>query len=311
MPEDRMTIEDEALDWVIRLRDPGFANWEEFEAWMSVAPDHADAYHAMAIAEQDIAEILATPGPKPLIVNTPAPVMPRRSRRGWLGGAVAASLAVVTGYAVVSTRADPYQVETQPGERRSVTLADGSTIALNGGTRLTLDRRDPRLATLDRGEAVFTVAHDDADPFEVKVGDDRLVDVGTRFNVVRADGRTEVQVAEGAVVYNPRAEAVRLDAGHSLRVMDGDAAVQLGAVAPGDVASWREGRLIYDGQTMTEVAAQLTRYTGQTVRAAPEVAERRFRGILSLGDRNDVADLAPILGVKVRRSGSGWVLAPL
>lgn len=309
MPEERMMIEDEALDWVIRLREPGFDDWDGFSAWMSADPGHADAYHAMAIADQDVATILTAPAPRPIVV-APLPAAPRPGRRAWLGGMAAASLAVVFGYGVVSSRHDPYSVETRPGEQRTVALADGSSIILSGGSRIRLDRKDSRVATLDRGEALFTVVHDDDDPFEVTVGGDQLVDVGTRFNVLRLGGRTEVAVAEGAVVYNPHGEAVRLDAGRSLRVLDGDTAVQLGQIAPDDVASWREGRLIYDGQTMTEVAAQLTRYTGQRVRAAPEVADRRFRGILSLGDDDDVADLAPILGVRVRRAGAEWVLAP-
>lgn len=316
MAEDRHDMETAALDWVIRMRDPGFDGWEEFEAWLGADPAHADVYHRLAIADQDMAELLAAaPVPAEMpsnVVPLPHRSLPRRSltRRAWLGGAIAASVAGLIGLGMIERQPALYQVETAPGMRRTVTLGDGSTIALNGGTRITLDRKDPRHATLERGEALFDVVHDDDAPFKVLVGDATLVDVGTSFNVVR-DGRvTAVQVSEGAVVYNPDGEAVRLDAGRRLRAEDGDPHIELAAVAPEAVAGWREGRLIYDGQTMADVAADLTRWSGETVRADPRVAAQRFRGVLSLGKDDDVAGLASLLDVDVRRSGREWILSP-
>src|SRR3546814_9914530 len=68
----------------------------------------------------------------------------------------------------------PYTIATVPGARRTIDLADGSRIELNGDTRITLDKAAPRFASLDRGEAMFHVRHDDSDPFVVMVGDDKL-----------------------------------------------------------------------------------------------------------------------------------------
>ncbi|MFD2500350.1 FecR family protein [Rhizorhabdus histidinilytica] len=213
-------METAALDWVIRLRDPGFDGWEEFEAWLAADPARAEAYHRLATADQDMAGLLAAgllAAAPPVPAEAPANVVPLRragfTRRAWLGGAIAASVAGLVGFGMIERQPSLYQIETAPGMRRTVTLDDGSRIALNGGTRITLDRKDARHATLDRGEALFDVVHDEKAPFKVLVGDATLVDVGTSFNVVR-DGRvTAVQVAEGAVVYNPDSEAVRLDAG--------------------------------------------------------------------------------------------------
>ncbi|MCZ4340411.1 FecR domain-containing protein [Sphingomonadaceae bacterium G21617-S1] len=309
MAEDWHDMEDAALDWVIRLRDPAFDGWESFEAWLAADAAHAEAYQRLAVADADMGDLLVrAPAPRPLIEASPL----RRpiTRRTWFGGAIAASVAGLIGFGMIERQPAFYPIETAPGVRRTVTLEDGSRIALNGGTRIILDRKDPRHATLERGEALFDVVHDEAAPFKVAVADATLIDVGTRFNVLREGRTTAVQVAEGAVVYNPDNEAVRLDAGRGLRAVDGEADLQLTAVTPASVASWREGRLIYDGQTMTEVAADLARWTGQPVRAAPQVAERRFRGVLSLGDGDDIVRLAPLLDVDVRRYGETWILAP-
>ncbi len=303
-----MVMESAALDWVIRMREPAFDGWEEFAAWLAADPVHAETYHQLAVADEQMADLLATaPARRPIIA--PAP---RRSftRRGWIGGAIAASVAALVGVAMVERQPALYQIETAPGERKTVTLDDGSRIAMNGGTSITLDHKDARSAVLHRGEALFDVIHDDKAPFQVAVGDARLVDVGTRFNVVREGKTTAVQVAEGAVIYNPDSSAVRLDAGRTLRAIDGDALLALGSVAPASIAGWKDGRLIYDGQTMAEIASDLSRWSGQAVRVDPRVAEQRFRGVLSLGDGEDIVRLAPLLEVDVRKTGQEWVLAP-
>lgn len=307
MAEDRVVMDDAALDWVIRLRDPGFDGWEAFEAWLAVDAAHAQAYHRLAAADQDIGELLKT-APRPLVA--PAPQRRLFSRRGWLGGALAASLAVVIGVGIIDRQPALYDIETAPGMRRTIALDDGSRIALNGGTKVTLDRKDPRYAALRHGEALFDVVHDENSPFKVVVGDATLIDVGTRFNVLREDRAVAVQVAEGAVIYNPDTLNIRLDPGRTLRTIDNDPMVALGNMPPGSIGTWREGRLIYDGQSMAEIAADLTRWSGQTVRADPQVADKRFRGVLSLGNGEDVVRLAPLLDVDVHRSGQEWILSP-
>lgn len=298
-----------ALDWVIRLRDPAFDAWEDFEAWLTADTAHAEAYHRLAAADQDMADLLVTaqPAPKPVI-----PLAPRRSitRRGWMGGALAASVAALVGIAMIDRQPALYQIETAPGERRVIALDDGSRIVLNGATAISLNRKDARYAALHRGEALFDVVHDDDAPFEVAVGDATLIDVGTRFNVLRDGRTTAVQVAEGAVIYNPDTTNVRLDAGRTLRAIDGDPLLAVGTITPAAVAGWKDGRLIYDGQTMAEVAADLARWSGQPVSVDPRIAEQRFRGVLSLGDGRDITGLAPLLDVEVRLRGREWILAP-
>lgn len=306
MAEDRDDMETAALDWVIRLRDPAFEGWEDFEAWLSADPAHAEAYHRLAIADEDMADLLKS-APPPLIA------MPARrplSRRQWLGGAIAASVAALVGIGMIDRQPALYPIETAPGMRRTITLDDGSRIALNGATRIKLSRRDARYAVLESGEALFDVVHDDDAPFKVAVGGATLIDVGTSFNVLREKGTTAVQVAKGAVIYNPESDAVRLDPGQTLSTRDGETKLSLGTIAPATVGGWKDGRLIYDGQTMAEVAADLARWSGESVRADPRVAAQRFRGVLSLADGDDIVRLAPLLDVDVRRSGREWVLAP-
>jgi transmembrane sensor len=237
--------------------------------------------------------------------------VPRRRVLSWAGGAIAASLVMVAGVQVFQTRAQPYAVETAAGQTREIALADGSKVALNGGTRLLVDRADAREVTLERGEALFTVAHDDSDPFMVRAGGAEIVDLGTVFNVVREPGETRVAVSEGLVAYNPKAENVRLSPGQTL--VDAGGMVRVGRAEAADIGGWRTGRLVYDGAPLGAVAADLARATGTRVSVDPSIAARPFTGVIALpADRAGfVAGIGPLLDVEVRTGTQGATLSPM
>lgn len=298
---------DEAIGWTIRLRDASADDWRDFTRWLEADRDHLSAYHEVQQTDAALGQL--TPRLRAVVAD-PLPVQaPVRSRRGWLvgGGLAAAATAVLT--TVMLQAPSAYALETRPGETRSVQLADGSRIDLNGGSRIVLDRKDDRIATLERGEALFTVVHDEARPFEVRVGDDVLQDIGTVFAVLHEGGETEVAVSEGAVVYNPKAEAVRIDPGRRLIDGGGDQVV-LAQVEPTAVGAWRDRRLSYSGAPLSRVAADLRRNLGVPVQVDTALAERRFTGLVQLDGRPELVfeRLSALLGVRAVRSGGGWTL---
>jgi len=117
-------------------------------------------------------------------------------------------------------------------------------------------------------------------------------------------------VSEGVVIYNPKAENVRLTAGKTLRAADAEGQVRVGATDPGVIAAWRQGRLIYSAAPLSAVAADLSRNLGILVTAAPGVAARPFSGVIRIdGDRQAVRGrVGALLGVAVRPAGDGWTL---
>lgn len=308
MSDRQRAIDNEAIDWLIRQRDEHFHDWPAFEAWLSASPDHLAAYAGMAGADRGLDDLLpdlAWPA-APEIVEEKA----RPSRRYWLGGAIAASLAVAVGGWSLWPSRDTYAVQTAAGERRTVHLA-GSQIELNGATKLVLDRRDPRFASLDRGQAVFIVTHDKAHPFRVESAEATLLDAGTTFEVTRAEDGLDVAVSEGLVIFNPDGQAIRIPAGQRLVDAKNSTTIAVTAIKPSDVGAWRDGQLVYDGAPLSRVAADLERNLGVRVAVAASAERMTFRGVVRLdgGAALTMTRLGALLGVNVTRSGEQWTIA--
>ena len=84
MSEPRTIIEEQAIGWIIRMRDPAFAGWEAFTLWLEENPVHAAIYDELALADADVPETLpAPPPPPPVPANDEKPARPRwAGRRG-------------------------------------------------------------------------------------------------------------------------------------------------------------------------------------------------------------------------------------
>ena len=105
-------------------------------------------------------------------------------------------------------------IETELGEWKTVTLADGSELRLGPNTRLTLDLGDQqRSIALVRGEAFFKVAKDATRPFLVEANAYAVRAVGTQFAVSHRQDELIVTVTEGEVRVTPSTKSTKRGAG--------------------------------------------------------------------------------------------------
>jgi len=296
--------------WAIRAHDASFADWDGLTAWLESDPRHLTAYEA-ALDDDDWAAQNFAAHPPVAAATAPAH-SPLRGRWFAFGGAMAAALVAVVGSTVLLRDAPVREVATAHGEHRTIELADGSRVMLNGNTRLSFDPDVPRQITLAQGEALFEVKHDAKDPFVVVADGTRLVDMGTVFNVVRSGDALDVAVAEGAVDYEAGKQRIRLNPGDALSRAGRDAAPALRRASPEGIGSWQSGQLQYDDATLDQVASDLSRNTGRSIRVANGAGRIRFTGTLVLRGppREVLARAGPLLGVTFAEQGDSWTMTP-
>ena len=297
----------EAALWAARTGDPAFAEWEAFTVWLEADPAHSQAYDRVITAVEEAVEggIPGAPA-APEFGDTVVPLRP--SRRRWIGGAIAACAAAALAVGTWQLRPQAEVYRTAPGEIREIALSDGSTVTMAGATRLKVMPGDHEVE-LVLGQALFEIRHDEARPFKVLAGADTLLDVGTVFDVRKDGSSLTVAVAEGAVIFNPEAEAVRIDPGR--RLESGQGAVRVADTPPALIGEWREGRLTFDNVALDRVAADITRATGVTFHVARDDSGKRVSGSLLVEPiRLDPASLGPLLGVRVNASGKDWIIEP-
>jgi transmembrane sensor len=197
-------------------------------------------------------------------------------------------------------RADDYQ--TGGGERRVVTLSDGSRLSLDSNSEVTVKYvRHQRLLHLLRGQARFDVAHDASRPFSVVAGSERVIATGTAFNIDMAGPRVLVTLIEGHVVVVNEEDGrlrtlswpgrIELKAGQQLAAAAGMPPRILPASIP-RVTAWTVGQLIFDNESLSSVVDRINRYSDtQIVVADPAVGEMKISGVFNTGDAQGFVDI--------------------
>jgi len=281
-----------AADWWLRLREPEVseATLLQWIAW-SAREENLSAFERVGVLADEM-EHLDDASRDVLRRTLPAKKSAKKSARPWLPFALAAGFvaAAAGGYLawtlLTATVAHDYASEL--AQRQDVRLPDGTKVALGGASRIAA-RFDGNLrkVELSEGEAFFQIAPDDT-PFEVRVGQVHIRDIGTSFDVRRGGERVMVDVAEGKVLVSaPGAVGVQeATAGQRIVYVPG-AGLQISQADPARTAAWREHRLEFDNEPLDVVVASLNRYSKRPVRIADaKLATLAFTGTI----RTDAID---------------------
>lgn len=300
----------EASAWLARLQGPARTPAAEaaFKAWLAADPAHARAFARVT----DTWDII----PGATLMSAASP--PRRSRRVPMALAAAlALLTLVTGLVWLLPRDLAYQ--TAVGEQRTVTLGDGTRIALNTDTRLAVDYGDDlRRVRLERGEALFEVARQPRRPFIVLAGDEQVRALGTSFVVRRDPDRLTVALIEGKVEVGRRvtapasarpAQATVLAPGERITVRADDRR-ELDKPRIEAMTAWRRGEVMFDDATLAEAVVELNRYGGSRIRLEdPALEPLRVSGVFTTRDPAEFArTIAELHGLDVEHGSDGVVL---
>jgi transmembrane sensor len=303
-----------ASEWHVRLRHANDSDWEEFATWLAHDPANVTAYDAVEQADAELEFLLPQLSFNEVTLSEiEAQDAPKRHWRSWTYGmtALAASIAAVVAL-IPQLQDSHYDITTRAGERRIVALDANSQVTLNGATRITFDRKNPRFAALRSGQALFQIHHDAKRPFSLDVGNSRITDVGTVFDVISMGKDVRVAVAEGQVRYEAGETRVALDAGQTLISATDSGSTRVGLASPATIGGWASGRLTFTGETLQVVATDLGRSLGIDITVAPLIRKRAFIGSLDLnrGDPDQLPGIARTLDVRITRTANGLLMEP-
>jgi transmembrane sensor len=218
--------------------------------------------------------------------------------------------------AVVAQRA-PDLYQTAVGERLDATLPDGSRVTLNTDSRLRVayDGRERRLV-LERGQALFEVAHGQPRPFVVLAAGQRITATGTVFDVrLERDNQVRVTLVEGRVLVRADRPGTRVTTMQPSEVLLATATAATVAREPEveHVVSWRNGMLIFENDSLAEAVAEMNRYVRRPiVLEDPGIGRIRVSGAFRTGETDafiEALELSFPVRV-VERRGDAIVLAP-
>jgi transmembrane sensor len=329
--ESRRRLADQAALWLLTLQSEVLSEAEraEFVDWLRASPLHiSELLWACQVQRnlsawkgwEQVAPIDDTPSDKVvrllerLQVGRPRRPLRYRLRGGLLlAGTVAAACLLAI---LLFTWLGPTVLTTQLGERREMTLADGSVVDLAPGSELVVRYHShERLVALNHGEALFHVAKSPSRPFIVQAAMTRVRAVGTVFNVERGDRGVSVTVVEGRVAVTPHAAnsstepgatALSLGADEQVSISPAGRATPVRKVQSEAEVGWATGQLVFENETIAEIARRFNLYNRTQVQVLDaDLGAQRISGMFRASDPGSfVAFVRLVTGAKVAQRDS-------
>ncbi|HEY8896987.1 MAG TPA: FecR domain-containing protein [Niastella sp.] len=159
------------------------------------------------------------------------------------------------------------------GTKSTIVLPDGSKIWLNADSKLTYPEsfsghtREVYLS----GEAFFEVTKNPQKPFIIHLNKGTVRVLGTSFNIRAYDNEKviETSVATGRVAFiatgKQDQDTVFITPNNKVRYSLNDDQVKVEPTAAAEDKAWTEGKLIFKGLTLEEIAIELERNFGKKV----------------------------------------------
>ena len=298
----------DAAQWFSRMHsgETTETDRQAFAAWCSADPAHEREYQKLTAQWNAVLSLPEARLRGLMQASQFAPTPPAMSRRRFgLRMVAACALPVAAGLLAAPYLFDRDEKRlnyaTRKGERRQVTLPDGSILHLNGDTRLTARfGANERQVELTQGEAFFEVQHDTSRPFVVEGGVGQVTVTGTRFNVRRDSESLQVSVESGSVRLESgpwwRHSEHRLGAGQQAIAYAGSPLGEVTQVNVDNLTAWQRGKIIFNNVPLATVINEMNRYLMQPASLdAPALGPYRISGVFSVDDPLAMIDALPAI----------------
>jgi transmembrane sensor len=195
-----------------------------------------------------------------------------RKRMLFLRASIAALLIIVTGILILKPAQKPitWQItSTSNGEKKEITLPDGSTVFMNAASQLKIpsDYGVKNRTVQLTGEGFFSIKHDPQHPFQVHANKILTEVLGTSFNInaYANTGKIKVAVRTGKVKVNEQVAntnvvlAAGLTPNQVLEYATASREYNVKNTDASQFIAWKEDILYFEEASIHEIAATLER----------------------------------------------------
>jgi transmembrane sensor len=317
----------QAAAWRVRLAENDLEGCPELSAWLAEDERNAAAWTRV----QEEWALFGEHANSPEILEARAAALAHAHEAGqsrWVRSrrfAIAHRLGIAAGILILAVGGllvwmkQPDVYTTRVGERRVVTLADGSQVALDSRSEVRVQYSShARELTLTKGQARFDVARDIERPFSVTADSHKVIAMGTSFNVDLFGPSLLVTLIEGRVVVSstpPLIELTKVDTPVPRITLDAGEQVVFSPKAPPSVArvnlgqatAWENGEVVSDNDPLSTVVARINRYAQHAVIIGDtQTGELRISGVFHTGDTEGfVSTIVAYLPVRAEQETDG------
>ncbi|MDO7836266.1 FecR family protein [Sphingobium sp. HBC34] len=315
-------IANEAAHWLAAAEGDNLTGEEKLALarWLAADPLHAQAYAEMQDLWSHMGRVPETSSLRASLAGPPQRRRWRQASRSiwprrhpWFGPAIAAGLALIfIGVAQDWPTRLQADAMTATGERRTITLPDGSTVYLDTQSAIAFSFADDRrLIRLLRGEAAFVVAPDPKRLFTVEAKGGSATALGTRFLVRGEEGGAQVIVTEHSVrvAYPVEEGASKIVREGQSVTYDGNGLERVMEVNTSDAMAWTEGVLVFQDKPLVDVVAEIGRYHRGYMGVLGNARALRVSGVFRIDDPvAAIGQLQRSLGLRSTRIGDRLIL---
>lgn len=317
----------QAAAWRVRLAENDLEGCPELSDWLNADAGNVAAWKQVQ-DDWALFEDHAT-SPEILELRSAALAHAHEAGRGrWVRSrrfasahrlGIAAGILILAAGGLFAWMKQPDVYSTRPGERRIVTLADGSQIALDSRSEVRVAySTHARELTLTKGQARFDVVHDFERPFSVTADGHEVIATGTSFNVDLFGPTLLVTLIEGRIVVSPTPvlsdptkveiplPRITLDAGEQV-VFAPKSPPSVARVNLGQTTAWENGEIVSENDSLTTVVARVNRYAQHAVVIGDsETADLRISGVFHTGDIDGfIGTIVAYLPVRADKDADG------
>lgn len=207
-------------------------------------------------------------------------------------------------------------IVTTRGQQWELELSDGTKVWLNAASSIhyPLSFKGKERIVKITGEAYFEVVHNNAQPFKVQVGDIRIEDIGTEFNVNAYTDESSIKttLVNGSIKVSTGNENRFLTHGQQAITLEDNNSIQVKKdVNIEEVISWKNGQIQFENENLQTIMRQISRWYDVNITYEGNIPDKIFTGGISR--KSNLSELLKILkfeGVHYTQEGRTIIIQP-